>query len=76
MAVKSSTKTTSSKLDYQSLSAELESIIAKLQDERTSIDESLKLYEQANKLVSDLSQYLASAENRLNSITASSSRKS
>ena len=66
----------SPKLDYQRLSAELESIIVKLQDEKTSIDESLKLYEQANKLVGSLSEYLKTAENRLNTISATTSETS
>jgi exodeoxyribonuclease VII small subunit len=56
-------------IDYQKLSSELEAVIAKLQNEQTSIDESLKLYEQATKMVEHLSDYLKTAENRLSDLT-------
>ncbi len=56
-------------IDYQELSLKLESVIAKLQDEQTSIDESLKLYEQATNMVKELSDYLKTAENRLTSLS-------
>jgi exodeoxyribonuclease VII small subunit len=55
-------------IDYQKLSSDLEAVIARLQDEKTSIDESLKLYEQATKMVEELSDYLKTAENRLSSL--------
>ncbi len=56
--------------DYKSLSDNLENIISLLQDDKTSIDESLKLYEQANKLVEELSEYLKTAENKLTQINS------
>ena len=62
------------KINYQQKSAELEAIIVKLQDDQTSIDESLKLYQEANKLVKDLSDYLASAKNQLSIINGASVR--
>jgi len=55
-------------LDYSALSLELESIIAKLQDSKTSIDQSLDLYERGMTITKQLSEYLAVAENRLNKI--------
>ncbi len=61
--------------NYQLKSAELEAIIAKLQDEQTSIDDSLKLYNDAKQLVKELSDYLLSAKNQLNSLNDVSSRK-
>ncbi len=62
-------------VDYPKLSSELEAIIAKLQDENTSIDEAIKLYEQANVLIQALSKYLKSAENRLTHLNGSGSGK-
>ena len=56
--------------DYKILSDNLENIISLLQDDKTSIDESLKLYEQANKLVEELSEYLKTAENKLTQINS------
>ena len=61
--------------NYQLKSAELEAIIAKLQNEQTSIDDSLKLYNDAKQLVKELSEYLLSAKNQLNSLNDTSSRK-
>ena len=63
------------KFNYQIKSSELEAIIARLQDEQTSIDESLKLYQEASKLVNELSEYLKSAKNQLSNITVSATRK-
>ena len=68
-------KTAQSAFNYQLKSAELEAIIAKLQDEQTSIDESLKLYQEANKLVNALSEYLLSAKNQLSLINSPRARK-
>ncbi len=61
--------------NYQLKSAELEAIIAKLQNEQTSIDDSLKLYNDAKQLIKELSEYLLSAKNQLNSLNDTSSRK-
>ena len=61
--------------NYQLKSAELEAIIAKLQNEQTSIDDSLKFYNYAKQLVKELSEYLLSAKNQLNSLNDASSRK-
>lgn len=55
-------------IDYLKLSAELDVIIAKLQDEETNIDEALELYEKGVTIASDLQEYLKTAENRLRKI--------
>jgi exodeoxyribonuclease VII small subunit len=62
-------------LDYVSVSQQLEEIVSKLQDESTSIEESLKLYERGITLTKELKVYLAQAENKLKKISASAGDK-
>ena len=59
-------------INYQELSNELESIIDKLQDDTTSIEESLKLYERGVTITKELKDYLVGAENSLKKISAES----
>ena len=61
--------------DYISVSQQLEEIVTKLQDDSTSIEESLKLYERGIALTKELKQYLAKAENKLHKIAASTGDK-
>lgn len=53
---------------YEELTKELEAIVVKLQDEATSIDEALSLYEKGKAITTKLEQYLQSAKNKLVSI--------
>jgi exodeoxyribonuclease VII small subunit len=57
-------------LDYQNLKQELDEIIMKLQDDGTSIDESLQLYERGVAITAKLTDYLQKAENKLLKINA------
>lgn len=51
--------------NYQTLSAELDTVLAKLQDPNVLVDEAVTLYEQGTKLVGQLEKHLKSAENKL-----------
>ena len=63
------------KIDYRGLSDELELIVVRLQDDSTSIEESLKLYERGIQITKDLREYLSKAENNLKKISAISKDK-
>lgn len=52
-------------VNYQTLSAELDGVLAKLQDPDIQVDDAVKLYEQGLKLVSELEKHLKKAENKL-----------
>jgi len=54
--------------DYNSLKQELDELIIKLQDDNTSIDQSLELYQRGVEITSKLSDYLRKAENKLSKI--------
>jgi len=54
--------------DYNSLKQELDELIIKLQDDNTSIDQSLELYQRGVEITSKLSDYLHKAENKLSQI--------
>lgn len=51
------------KADYQTLRAELDEVMAKLQADNLDVDEAIKLYERGLTLVKDLENYLKTAEN-------------
>lgn len=53
------------KQDYQTLSAELDAVLAKLQDPEIQVDEAMRLYEQGLQLVTQLEKHLKQAENKL-----------
>lgn len=53
------------KKNYQTLSTELDTILAALQSPDTSIDEALTLYEKGQKVVTELEEYLQTAENKV-----------
>lgn len=61
-------------IDYDRLTSELEEIVAKLQDETTSIDEALKLYEKGKEITSKLETYLKTAKNKLVKIRESGTK--
>lgn len=50
---------------YQNLSAELDTVLAKLQDPDVHVDDAVKLYEQGMRLVAQLEKHLQAAENKL-----------
>lgn len=43
-------------------------IVAELQDGNTDVDEALKKYEEASKLIGDMEKYLKTAENKIQKI--------
>lgn len=55
----------SKQADYQTVSAELESILAALQRPDIQVDEAVKLYEQGLKLAAALEAHLQEAENKI-----------
>lgn len=58
------------KIDYQALSAELDEVMAKLQDESLDVDSALKYYERGLELVQQLEAYLETAENKVRKLKA------
>jgi len=54
-----------SKPTYQTLSAELDGVLAALQQPDIQVDEAVRLYEQGQKLVKQLEALVAQAENKL-----------
>jgi len=51
--------------NYQTLSQELEQVLAALQAPDVQVDDAVQLYEQGLKLVAALQQHLAQAENTI-----------
>lgn len=58
------------KIDYQTLSAELDAIMAELQKDNLDVDEALKHYERGLELVKELESYLQNAENKITELKA------
>lgn len=58
------------KLDYKSLNAELDEVLAKLQAEGLDVDEAIGLYDRGIKITSELEAYLKEAENKVTKIKA------
>lgn len=52
-------------ISYREQQAELDEILAQLQAEDVDVDEALKLYEQATKLIDKLELRLKEAENQI-----------
>lgn len=50
---------------YRELMAELDEIMARLQDEGLDVDDAVGLYEQGLKLTTQLTEYLVDSENKL-----------
>lgn len=57
-------------ISYQTLQAELDAVMAKLQDPEVQVDDAVALYEQGIKLVAQLEKHLAQAENKLTKLKA------
>jgi exodeoxyribonuclease VII small subunit len=56
------------KKNYQVLSAELDEILARLQDPATDVDEALKLHEHGQVVIKELEAYLKHAQNSIRMI--------
>lgn len=56
--------------DYQKLSVQLETVLAKLQAPDVRVDEAVKLYEEGLKLVATLEKHLKQAENKIEKLKA------
>lgn len=56
------TKTDYSNFDYAAKTAELEIILAELQNTETTLDKAIELHEAGKKLVAELEGYLKDAE--------------
>lgn len=52
-------------VDYQTLSQELDGVLSALQQPDVAVDEAVKLYEQGMKLIEQLEDHVAKAENTL-----------
>lgn len=53
---------------YKDMSTKLDTLMEQLQGETIDIDDAIKTYEQAAKLIKEMEQYLASAENKISKI--------
>ena len=60
--------------DYQSLSLELEEILAKLQQSDVRVDEAVTLYEQGLAIIAKLEKHLDEAENKIKSLKLAASK--
>lgn len=54
--------------NYRTLSAELDDVLAKLQDPDIQVDEAVQLYERGLALLAGLERHLKQAENKLTKI--------
>jgi exodeoxyribonuclease VII small subunit len=58
------------KIDYKSLSSELDAVLAQLQSEDLAIDKAIELYERGLEITKQLETYLKDAENKVTKIRA------
>jgi len=56
---------TDKKLNYQSLSLELDQILENLQSDKIDVDEALKQYQRGMDIVGQLQAYLKESENKV-----------
>lgn len=56
------TKITDEHFDYAAKNAELEALLAQLQNNDISLDEAIRLHDAGKKLVAELEKYLQTAE--------------
>ena len=61
--------------DYQTLSLELETVLAALQDPAVQVDDAVKLYEQGLKLVAQLEGHITEAENKITKLKLQAAAK-
>ncbi len=62
-----------SKPTYQTLSDELESLLADMQDDSLDIDQALEQYERGLELISQLEKHLQTAETKIITLRAKAS---
>lgn len=53
---------------YKQLQAELDTLMTRLQDDDLDVDEAIKTYEAATKIITELQKHLKTAENKLNKV--------
>jgi exodeoxyribonuclease VII small subunit len=58
-------------INYQELSAELDTILSQLQADDFDIDEAIKLYERGIEISKQLEAYLKTAQNKVTKLKAS-----
>jgi len=58
------------KIDYGTLSAQLDEVVAALQSPDISVDEAIKKYEVGMKLVAAIEKYLTAAEHKVSKLKA------
>ena len=56
------------KIDFEKELKRLDEIVNKIQDESLPLDESVKLYEEGNKIITVLKEELAKAEEKIENI--------
>ena len=56
------------KIDFEKELKRLDEIVNKIQDESLPLDESVKLYEESNKIIAVLKEELAKAEEKIENI--------
>ena len=66
---------TAKKTDYLTLSRELDSVLATLQQDNLDVDTAMAAYEQGLKLVAEIEQYLKQAENTVTKLQATAKGK-
>ena len=64
------TKSKIATLSYQTLKAELDTVLSELQREDLDVDQALKHYQQGLELVKQLESYLQGAENQVKQLKA------
>ena len=64
------TKSKIATLSYQTLKAELDTVLSELQREDLDVDQALKHYQQGLELVKQLESYLQAAENQVKQLKA------
>jgi Exonuclease VII small subunit len=63
--------TTKKEFSIEAALAELETLVAKLSDEKTTLDEALSIYEKGVKLSNDIKKYFDGVNLRLTQVTTS-----
>ena len=62
-------------VNFKVLSAELDKLLLKLQDQNTGLDEAITLFKKGRAIVDALEKYLLKAENTIRSLTNEKSKK-
>lgn len=53
---------------YKQMQAELDDVLARIQNEELDVEEAIKLYEQGEQLIVELEKYLKTAENKISKL--------